>query len=301
MELRQLRYFAAVARRQHFTRAAEDLHVAQPALSQQIAQLEHELHVKLFDRTSRRVRLTDAGQTLLETAERILADVESVTGEMHEYAGEIRGHVTLGTLQMLALLRQFHARYPQIEVALREGSTDELTAGLRSRAIEMALVHFADGVPRGTVSEPLFVDELGLAVPPGHRLAARRSVRFEELRDETFVGFKSGTAISRTLAVAAAAHGFAPKVAFESGDALTVRALVAEGLGVTVLPREMAEIAGPDVRIVPFVRPKLTRTIALAHLAQRRPSPATRLLGAFLREQLQALRQAQGDSAPRHA
>jgi LysR family transcriptional activator of glutamate synthase operon len=293
MELRQLRYFAAVARREHFTRAAEDLHVAQPALSQQIAQLERELQVRLFDRTSRRVRLTGAGRTLLETVERILADVESVTGEMHEYAGEVRGHVTLGTLQMLGelrlpkLLRRFHARYPLIEVALREGSTDELTAGLRARSLEIALVHFAEGAaPRGLVSESLFVDELALAVPPGHRLATRRSVRFEELRDEAFVGFKPGTAISRTVAAAAAVHGFAPKVAFESGDALTVRALVAEGLGVTVLPREVAEIAGPEVRIVPFVRPKLTRTIALAHLAQRRPAPAARLLGAFLREQL---------------
>jgi LysR family transcriptional activator of glutamate synthase operon len=295
MELRQLRYFAAVARREHFTRAAEDLHVAQPGLSQQIAQLEGELHVKLFDRTSRRVRLTDAGATLLETVERILADVESVTGEMHQYAGEIRGHVTLGTLQMLAelrlpkLLRRFHARYPLIEVALREGSTDELTAGLRSRSLELALAHFADGTaPRGLVSEPLFVDELALAVPPGHRFAGRRSIRFEELRDEPFVGFKPGTAISRTVAAAAAAGGFTPKIAFESGDALTVRALVAEGLGVTVLPREIADIAGPEVRIVPFVRPKLTRTIELAHLVQRRPSPAARLLGEFLREQLRA-------------
>jgi LysR family transcriptional activator of glutamate synthase operon len=292
MELRQLRYFAAVARHEHFTRAAEDLHVAQPGLSQQIAQLEDELHVKLFDRTSRRVRLTDAGATLLETVERILADLESVTGEMHQYAGEIRGHVTLGTLQMLAvlrlpkLLRRFHSDYPLIEVALREGSTDELTAGLRSRSLEMALLHFSEGTaPRGLLSVPLFVDELAVAVPPGHHLAARHSVRFEELRDEPFVGFKPGTAIGRTVAVAAAAHGFTPKVAFESGDALTVRALVAEGLGVTVLPREMAEIGGPEVRIVPFVRP-LTRTIELAHLGQRRPSPATRLLGAFLREQL---------------
>ncbi|MGP6158337.1 MAG: LysR family transcriptional regulator [Vulcanimicrobiaceae bacterium] len=292
MELRQLRYFAAVARREHFTRAAEDLAVAQPALSQQIAQLERELRVRLFDRTSRRVRLTDAGRTLLETVERILADVESVSSEMHQYAGEVRGHVTLGTLQMLGelrlpkLLRRFHARYPLIEVALREGSTDELSAGLRSRSLELALVHFAETAPRGLVSEQLFVDELALAVPPGHRLATRRSVRFEELRDETFVAFKPGTAISRTVAAAAAQHGFTPKVTFESGDALTVRALVAEGLGVTVLPREVAEIPGPEVRIVPFSRPKLTRTIALAHLAQRRPSPASRLLGAFLREQL---------------
>jgi LysR family transcriptional regulator, transcription activator of glutamate synthase operon len=293
MELRQLRYFAAVARREHFTRAAEDLHVAQPALSQQIAQLERELRVRLFDRTSRRVRLTDAGQRLLETAERILSEVERATGEMHQFAGEIRGHVTLGTLQMLAelrlpkLLRRFHARHPLISIALREGSSDELSAGLRSRTLELALVHFAEGAaPPGLSAEPLFVDELALAVPPAHRLATRRSVRFEELRDERFIGFKPGTAISRTVEAAAAAHGFAPKVAFESGDALTVRALVAEGLGVTVLPREIAEVPGPEVRVVAFVRPKLTRTIALAHLAQRRPSPATRLLGAFLREQL---------------
>jgi LysR family transcriptional activator of glutamate synthase operon len=293
MELRQLRYFAAVARHEHFTRAAADLHVAQPAVSQQVARLEQELRVRLFDRTSRRVRLTDAGRTFLERVERILADVESATGEMHEYAGEVRGRVTLGTLQMLAelrlpkLLRRFHAHYPRIEVALREGSTDDLIAELRSRALDMALVHFVENeTPRGLASEPLFVDELALAVPPRHRLAARRTVRFEELRDEPFVAFKPGTALGRLVASVAAAHDFSPKIAFESGDTLTVRALVAEGLGLTVLPREIAESPGPEVRVVAFARPKLTRTIALAHLASRRLGPVTRLLAGFLREQL---------------
>src|ERR1700730_11754656 len=132
MELRHLRYFVAVAQRKHCTRAAEELNLAQPALSQQIQQLERELGVALLERTSRRVRLTPAGEAFLSRAERILAEVEQAQREMQEFAGIKRGRVVIGALQSLdafhfsALLARFHSRYPEIEIILREEANEEL-------------------------------------------------------------------------------------------------------------------------------------------------------------------------------
>src|SRR5215469_9189063 len=115
MELRHLRYFVAVAQKKHFTQAAEELNLAQPALSQQIQQLERELGLLLLERTSRSVRLTLAGEVFLRRAERILREVELAQQEMQEFAGLKRGRVVIGTLQSLeafhfsALLARFHA------------------------------------------------------------------------------------------------------------------------------------------------------------------------------------------------
>ena len=136
MELRQLRYALAVGQRLNFTRAAADLSVAQPALSQQIGALERELGVRLFDRTNRSVRLTDAGRAFMRRAERILADIDRTAEEMTAFAGGLRGRVVVGTYQSFAeytlpkLMGRFHALYPGIEIALREGMADDLLAGL---------------------------------------------------------------------------------------------------------------------------------------------------------------------------
>ena len=204
--MRQLRYFAAVARRAHFTQAARDIGIAQPAISQQIAQLERELRVTLLDRTSRSVRLTDAGKAFLKRAERILADVAVAEAEMHEYAGLLRGRIVVGSLQLLSelmlpkLLRRFHARYPQIEIALREDVTDLMLAGLREGELDVALVHLTDPAPGADLEvEPLFDDELALAVAPHHRLAASAHARLSDVRDEPFISFRPGSGLNATL------------------------------------------------------------------------------------------------------
>ncbi|HEU5327875.1 MAG TPA: LysR family transcriptional regulator, partial [Thermomicrobiales bacterium] len=167
MELRQLRYFVAVARRRHYTAAAEEIGVAQPALSQQIKLLERELGLDLFDRTGRRVRLTAAGEALLVRAERILADVASAEQEMAEFAGLARGRVIVGTLPSLAerqlpgLLAGFHARHPGLDLVLREESTVRLLALAGSGDVDLALINElpAADLPAGITTEPLFSEE----------------------------------------------------------------------------------------------------------------------------------------------
>lgn len=296
MELRQLHYFVAAARRLHFTAAAADLHVAQPALSQQIKLLERELGVALFDRSGHRVRLTPAGEAFLVHAERMLSEAASARTEMAEFAGLVRGRLALGALPSLAerhlpvLLAGFHARYPGIELVLREETTAEILALVRAGEVDLALLNEvpAGKTPLDVTLDPLFSEDLVVAVAPEHHLATRASVPMRELRPEPFILTKHGSEIRRTVLDACAATGFAPHIAFESGGMATVRALAAAGLGVAILPRSDVVAAGPSVSLVALT-PTLTRTAALAWSAGRyRPAAATAFL-AYARDALRSL------------
>jgi len=268
MEVRQLRSAVAIARRLNFTAAAEELALAQPALSQQIAALERELGVRLFDRTNRRVRLTDAGRAFVGRAERVLADLAAAGEEMSAYAGGLRGRVVIGTYQSFAeatlpkLLGRFHAEHPGVEIALREGLADALLAGLRGGAVDVFIGDLVGAAAADLRIEPLYDDELVIAVAARHRLAARGRIRIEELRDEAFVIFRPGSASTHRLYRLARAAGFEPRVAFESEDTMTVRSLVAEGLGVALFPRGLGNTPGPNVALL-SVEPRVVRTISL--------------------------------------
>lgn len=294
MELRQLRYFVAVAQRRHFTAAAEAIGVAQPALSQQVRLLERELGVTLFDRGGRRVRLTPAGEALLARAGRILAEVADAQGEMAEFAGAVRGRVTVGTLPSLAehqlppLVAAFHARHLGLELVLREERTARLLEFLGAGEVDLALLHQSSVAPAAAPAitlEPLFSEELVAAVAPAHPLAGRGALPLAALRDADFILTKSGSAIRETILTACAVAGFAPRIAFESGAAATVRALAAAGLGVAVLPRSEAQIGGVALAAIALT-PRLTRTVALAWPAARRHPPATAAFLALAREAL---------------
>jgi LysR family transcriptional regulator, transcription activator of glutamate synthase operon len=278
MELRQLRYTVAVAQKLSFTQAAAALTIAQPALSQQIASLERELGVRLFDRTNRRVALTDAGRAFVRRAERILGDVDRTAEEMTAYAGGLRGRVVVGTYQSFAeytlpkLLGRFHALYPRIEIALREGMADDLLENLQTGAIDVFIGHIAEtryAADPQLRSEPLYDDELVIAVGGSHRLASQSTVRIDELRDEPFVIFRRGSSVTARLFSEARKAQFEPRVVFESVDSLTIRSLVAEGLGIALYPRMLGNMPGPNVSLLSMTPERIIRNVALV----RRDSP----------------------------
>jgi DNA-binding transcriptional LysR family regulator len=295
MDVRQLRYFMVVAHQRHFTRAAAELHIAQPALSQQIAQLERELGVLLLDRTNRRVRLTSAGEALLPRAERILAEVERTEEEMRAYAGVVRGRVVVGTLAFVAafrlpaLLARFHAFYPGVEIVLREEATEQLAALLAAGRVDLALVHVTEEdlppslADAAVATEPLYSEDLVLIMAPDHPLAERGEVALAELRDEVFIAFKPGSGLRRALARAGEEAGFKPRVIFESGDLGAIRGLVAAGLGISVVPRSVAEAPGAAIAVVPLGALPLTRTVLLAWRRDHYRSPAAEACLAFIR------------------
>jgi DNA-binding transcriptional LysR family regulator len=290
MDLRQLRYLVALADERHFTRAAAREHVAQPALSQQIRKLEAEVGLPLVHRTTRQVALTDAGELLTERARRVLGEVEAARDELQQLAGLRTGRVTIGAMQTLAaidlplLLATFHERHPGVELAVVEEPSDTLAAMLRADAVDLAILSVTDRIQRrGLRLEQLASEELVAVLPVDHPLARRRRLRFAELAGEEFVGFREGWALRHILEQAAHQAGFAPNIAFESNEVTRIRALVARGLGVAVLPRSGLDGGAEDVAAVQLTDPRPTRDVTLAWRADRRHGPAAAAVLALAR------------------
>ena len=286
MELRQLRYLVALADERHFTRAAARLHIAQPALSQQVRRLEDELGLALVDRTTRHVALTPAGERLVARARRALAEVEAAEAELSELSGIRTGRVVIGAMRstgpfdLSALLAAFHSRHPGVELIVREEPSEVMLQRLHADALDVAFlaVNRLDAGPDIEL-HPLLSEPLVALLAPGHRLAGRRRLDMAELRDERFVVFGEGGSLRRIVVQGAREAGFEPQLAFESTEQQRIRAMVSHGLGVALLPVSEAEHGGPPVAAVPVRKPALARDVTLAWRANRRHSPAAR---AFL-------------------
>lgn len=282
MELRSLRYLVALADDQSFTRAARRVGIAQPALSQQIRKLEAEVGLALVDRTTRRVTITEAGQTLVEHARRILQEAELAEAELQQLSGLRTGRLsigathTMGSVDLSHLLAGFHRAYPSIELAVHEDVSLSLAAALRRDELDLAFITVsANGLDAHKIaSEPLVA-----IVPPGHPLAKRRRLRASDLAEETFVAFREGASIRQRFEAVAVAAGFAPTIAFETNQVQRMRALVSQGLAVGIVPRSDARAPGPPVVDVPFSDRSLQHTVFIGWRSGRRHSPAAR---AFL-------------------
>jgi DNA-binding transcriptional LysR family regulator len=300
MELRHLRYFVAVAHKRHFTQAAEELFIAQPALSQQIQALESELGVKLFERTSRQVRLTSAGEAFLIRAERILEEVEQAEAEMQAFAGLMRGRIKLGLLpsvgafRLPALLARFSARYPGIEMVLQEGVTEHLLEQIREGYLDIALTHSIGDIFPLTVPDPqmtteaITTEELVLVAAPSHRLARVASIAASELKDEAFILFKPGSGLRQTALHLSTIGGFTPRILYESGDVGTIRTLVAEGPGISILPQSIVDSPGSEITPITVIPPLPARTILLVWHKRTQHSPAASTFLNFLHEDIQS-------------
>ncbi|HEY9369882.1 LysR family transcriptional regulator [Streptomyces sp.] len=248
MDLQQMRYVVAVAETNSFTRAAERCLVVQSALSHQIARLERELGARLFERTSRRVRLTPAGAAFLPAARQCLDAAERATAEVAAAVGEVRGRLTVGLIATVAAvdvpgaLREFRGRYPHVRINLRVGASDDLAAQVREGSVDLAFLGLPTSAqPQGVAAHELARDRLVAVVAPDHPLAAEPEVDLRRLSSEVFVDLPAGTAGRLQSDQAFAAAGLARDVAFEvtTVDSLMAR-LVAQGLAVALLPAAYA-------------------------------------------------------------
>jgi DNA-binding transcriptional LysR family regulator len=247
VDLRQLEYFAAVARHGHFTRAAEELYVTQSALSQQVRRLEAELGLQLLTRGSRGVELTSAGADLLARADTILAEVARARADMDAHAGAERGLVRVAAApadaqRLPEALVEFHREHPGIRVALRHGSAREVADLVATGSAELGVAASADG-------ETLSDEPLRVALPPGDPLAGADEVDLWDLRDRPFILAERGSALRDAVVSACEAAGFAPVPPFEVGDPRTVLMLVEAGMGVALLPESWRASKGS----VPFL------------------------------------------------
>ena len=269
MELRHLRYFAAVAEELHFGRAAERLRLAQPPLSRQILDLEAELGFPLFDRTRRQVRLTAAGAVLAAQAGRVFEAVDLAVREAHRASRGESGRVAVAYPSSLVysglteLLRAFRTRFPSVEVVLREMSPQQQVDALRGGSIDVGFVRAPLDEP-SLESEMVRTEPLVVALPLGHWLAKRRSIPLGLLADEPFVLFsrQRGPGYFDYLMRLCHEAGFTPRIVQEALQ-LDIASLVAAGFGVSIVPVSMRRIRHSGLVLRPIVgRPTTSLLVA---------------------------------------
>jgi DNA-binding transcriptional LysR family regulator len=286
MQLHQLEYFVAVARRRHFTRAAGELHVAQPSVSKQIRKLEAEVATPLFHRMKGNVVLTPAGEALLPWAERILGEVDGALAAVAELGGLLRGRLAIGatpslcTIMLPPVLAAFHTTYPGIELVLQQAGSRDLVRRLDDGALDLALVILP--VEHAIIdATPLLEEELVLAAPPGHPLARKRAIAVADLEGVPLVMFRDGYDLRSVTEAACRAAGFEPTFALEGGEMDSVLRLAEAGIGAAVVPAMVVAPGGP-LRAVRFSAPGLSRTIGMANRRDRPLSRAARAFAASL-------------------
>ncbi|GIO10925.1 putative HTH-type transcriptional regulator YcgK [Cohnella xylanilytica] len=301
MEFRLLQYVIQIAAERNFSRAAEKLHIAQPSLSQQLSKLEKELGVLLFKRSTNSVELTHAGSVFVEKAQRIVDMTEQLRREMEDIADLRRGRIVIGSLPMTGahvlphVLTAFRSAYPDIELALVEETTTQLEQLTASGGTDVSLLSLPLVEP-SLAYEPIIEEEIFLAVPPEHRLAAAaagpssRSVAIAELKDEPFVLLKKGQGFRAIAHELCAAAGFSPRAEFESSNIETVQSLVAAGMGIAFVPHMVARSpVNGHVPVYVRLKGRPTRTLVIAYRKGRYLSNAAEAFIATFRETMNKL------------
>ena len=287
MELRHLKYFVAIADERQFVRAAARLHVAQSALSQQIQALERELGTQLLIRDRRGLRLTPAGELLHHHATRILAAVDDATADVQRLTGLLAGRLRVGagapahpTLVLQAITR-FRTAHPGVEISVLDAPTTELLASLAAAELDVAVVsrepaELDAGLQATLIAREPFV----LLVAATHHLTGRRRIRLSQLKNESWVIFKTGSGIRAVVDNALAQAGIQhPVIAAATLDPKMLVDLVATGLGIALAPVSFAPLATDRTTAIAMTTPRITRPLTLAWSQERNRTPA---LAAFL-------------------
>jgi len=294
MELRQLAYFLAIAEERNFTRAAQRIPIAQPAISQQIHRLESELSEKLFVRDRRGIRLTPAGEALLPHAQAMLANADHAREAVAAVRGLLSGRLAIGFVQplpdrrLIGMLGAFHREHPRIELRLIEDETDALLAALHTGELDAALIGLGsyDRLPPKVMSRLVAREPAVAAVYPEHPLSGRSSITLRALRDTPMVALTSSSKQRSNLEAACLAAGFAPQIVAETSDLGITVELIRQQIGVAVLPRSALEGVTTVVQLT-LTRPKLDRRILLTWHPASNP-PAVRALLAMAQHHLAA-------------
>ncbi|AYF76106.1 LysR family transcriptional regulator [Nocardia yunnanensis] len=290
MELRQLRYFVTVAEEANFTRAAARLHLAQPGLSAQIKQLEHELGQPLLDRSSRSVTLTPVGAAVLPLARAALEQVERITHTVDEFTGLLRGHVRVGVISGAAgeeidlarVLADFHEDHPQIGISLTENTSESMYAAVRRGDLDIGLLSIA-GDPDDDLRFEIVYDSPIVAAVAVDAEGFGERITLPELCVHPLICLPAGTGLRGLLESSCAAAGLSPNVAFEAAAPPLLIRLAAYRLGVAIIPpiapEEAARLGVRTVAIDPVMHGRLI----LAWSAARPLSPAAKVLLGQLR------------------
>jgi DNA-binding transcriptional LysR family regulator len=283
METRALEYFVAVAEERHFTRAAAKVHVSQSGLSATIRSLESELHEPLFERTTRRVQLTSAGEALLPEARRALAAVRAGADAVRAVHGLQHGNVSLGVMQQMTLidlprtLARYNRRYPGVEIRLRHAPARTLQQMVNSRELDVALTSLSGTVDSRLASTVLLRTPLVLVCHQDDPLATRRTIAASDLVKRRLVGFREGWAMHSLTEQFLQRTVTSLDVHFEVNDTATALDLVEAGLGVALIAEALAT-GRRALRMVPLRGRALEWVICAVAAAPEPTNPAAREL-----------------------
>ncbi|HHQ4663244.1 LysR family transcriptional regulator [Aeromonas veronii] len=259
MDLKQLTYLLAVRDAGSFTKAANSLHVAQPAISMAIAKLEQQLELRLFDRQDRAVRLTPEGEVLCRHAERLLLQMHQAEAEMAELKGLERGEVRIGIPYMMGSyyfpprLMAFKHRYPGLKIRVEEAGTRELLSRMVDGSLDLAILITSD-LPPAIEGAHLLSEEMLMVVGDDHPLRGEPAVTLSQFFAQELALFRRGFYHREHMEALAQSLGVEPDIAFESNLIPLLKAVVRQGFAVTTFLRMVLE-EEPDLSGVPFAPP----------------------------------------------
>ena len=270
MELRQLRYFVEVAQREHISEAAEHLHVAQSAISRQIANLEDELGTPLFERIGRNVKLTPIGKIFLEHAIVALKAIDFAAKQVEEYLDPAKGTIKIGFPTSLAsyvlpsVISAFKKEYPDVSFHLRQGSYKYLIDAVKNRELNLAFLGPLPQKDDEINTTLLFSESIHALLPSSHPLAKQESINLSDLRNEKFVSFPEGYVLHKVALDACKSVGFTPNITSEGEDMDALKGLVAAGIGVTLLPDSSLYDSTPRMTVkMTIANPPIRRTVGI--------------------------------------
>ena len=287
--LRQLRVFQAVAEGRNFSRAGDRIGLTQPAVSRSIVELEAQLGLKLLDRTTREVVLTEAGQSLALRLDRVLDELDQALAEVHGMAGARRGKVrvasspTLSANLMPACIAECARRDPDIELVLLDRIQQDVLDSVRAGEVDFGVV-VEPPATDDLHCEAILDDPFCLVMPPGHRLAARASVRWSVLEGEPLVLLDHASGSRRLIDEALARHGARCEVRQQVGHPTTAFRMVEQGIGISVMPAMAMPPMGLPALVVRPLVPKVQRSIMLVHRRNRAPAPLAQRVWELIAE-----------------
>lgn len=300
MELRQLRYFIEVAKREHVTEAADNLNVAQSAVSYQISKLEEELGVKLLERTGRNVKVTQIGNIFLNYIKKALKSIDEAKEKIDEFLDPEAGTIRIGYPTSLAsywlptVISAYKEKLPNVSFHLRQGSYSFLMEAVKNGEIDIAFLGPVPTKDPELEAKILFTENISALLPISHRLAEKKSLSLSDLRNDDFVLFPEGYVLNKIAVEACKQAGFTPNITSEGEDMDALKGLVSAGIGISLLPESTFYDSIPRFTVkIPVKSPQVKRTVGVITPKNRELAPSEKVFYQFMIEFFSVLEQYQ--------
>ncbi|KXH87027.1 LysR family transcriptional regulator [Sporosarcina sp. HYO08] len=279
MDIRSLKYFYAVAKSRQFTQAAKELHISQPSLSNTIKALEQEIGCQLFERSTKRLTLTEPGQILYKHADHMLTQFEKIFKEMNDVKNVGNGKMSIGMIEsyryfIAHMISLFKKEYPNVSMKVRELGPKDIEQYLKNYDIHLGITSIANH-ENGFEYIPIFQEEYVLITPLNHHFKNNSNINIIDLYEETFIHSLEGFEIRETFIKACQDAGFTPTIEFETQSLETARSLVENGLGISIIPERFLAL-NPSTKVnVVYIKNFLPkRTVYMVYQPDRYLSPA---------------------------